>query len=66
MDVSFCDSREAKLLDNLIEAIEEEDVDKFTNFTYEYDSISKLDNWKTTLLLRVKKALQQAGEDDLT
>lgn len=66
MDVSFCDSREAKLLDSLIEAIEEEDVDKFTNVTYEYDSISKLDNWKTTLLLRVKKALQQAGEDDLT
>ena len=49
MDVSFCDSREAKLLDSLIEAIEEEDVDKFTNVTYEYDSISKLDNWKTTL-----------------
>lgn len=48
-----------KLLDN----IEESNVDGFSEAIREYDSISRLDQWYTTILLRVKKGLE--GEPDL-
>mmetsp|Transcript_14822 Transcript_14822/g.21604 ORF Transcript_14822/g.21604 Transcript_14822/m.21604 type:complete len:290 (+) Transcript_14822:70-939(+) len=62
-DVSFGDSRECKMLQDLAEACEECDVEKMTDAVAEYDSISKLDKWKTTLLLRIKTALK---DSDLT
>jgi len=37
-------------------------VDAFTEAVKAYDSISRLDNWYTTMLLRVKKSM---AEDDL-
>ena len=52
MDYTFGSSRECKLLDDL------------TNDVFEYDSISPLDPWKTTMLLRVKKTLGGAGEEE--
>lgn len=63
MDVSFADTRECKLLQDLGEAVEECDVEKLTDAVAEFDSISKLDKWKTTLLLRIKTALK---DSDLT
>lgn len=45
----------------LMEALKEEDVDTFTDAVKDYDSISRLDQWTTTMLLRVKKTM---GEDD--
>lgn len=60
---AFQDSREYKLLKTLIENIEEENVDGFTDAVKEYDSISRLDEWHTTLLLRVKRQLN--GNPDL-
>ncbi len=45
-------------------AIEENNVEEFTKALKEYDQISRLDNWCTTLLLRVKKTLDD--EPDLT
>ena len=32
-----------------------QDVEKFTDAIYEFDQISKLDKWKTSLLLRVSR-----------
>ncbi len=58
MDPTFSNQREYKFLKELIEAIESSDVDSFTNAVIEYDAITKLDQWKTTLLLRAKKALK--------
>ncbi|KAL4239077.1 hypothetical protein ACF0H5_003780 [Mactra antiquata] len=58
----FADSRECKLLKNLVSACEEEDADTFTDAIKEYDTISRLDQWTTTMLLRVKKRINQ---DDL-
>jgi len=40
-------------------ACEEADVDRFTNAVYQYDQVTKLDNWKTGVLLRIKKALEE-------
>ena len=47
----------------LADACEEGDVEKFTNVLSEYDSMTKLDPWKTSILLRVKKRIP---EEDFT
>lgn len=43
--------------------MEENDVEGFTEVVKDYDSISRLDQWFTNILLRVKKQLEQ--EPDL-
>jgi len=60
---AFTDARECKLIRSLVAALEEQDVDAFTNTVAEYDSISRLDAWHTALLLKVKKGIPV--EDDL-
>ena len=47
----------------LISACQEQNVDQFTEAVRDYDSISRLDQWYTTMLLRVKKTIE--GEGDL-
>ncbi|KXJ22338.1 alpha-soluble NSF attachment protein [Exaiptasia diaphana] len=64
MHAAFQDSRECKLLKNLLEAQEEQNVEAFTEAVQEYDSISRLDQWLTTILLRIKKSMNE--EPDLT
>eukprot|EP00033_Pygsuia_biforma_P001116 GCRY01001273.1.p1 GENE.GCRY01001273.1~~GCRY01001273.1.p1 ORF type:complete len:285 (+),score=48.90 GCRY01001273.1:121-975(+) len=58
IDVSFPSTRECKFLQDMLEAVEEGDVEKFTAIVYDFDNISKLDSWKTTMLLRVKNNIQ--------
>merc|ERR1712025_329755 len=60
---AFGDSREAKLIKAIVEHLEQQDVEAFTETVKEYDSICRLDSWVTTLLLRVKKSLSEP--DDL-
>jgi len=57
-DASFPGSRECKFVEELIAAVEKYDVDAFTQAVVEYDSVSKLDNWKTKILLKIKQHLQ--------
>jgi alpha-soluble NSF attachment protein len=64
-DGSFATSREGQLLINVVKTVEDGDVEAFTNAVYEYDSISKLDDWKTGILLKVKNSIKE-DEDDLT
>lgn len=52
---AFQDSREYKLVKTLCEQLEEQNIDGFTETVKEYDSISRLDQWYTTILLRIKK-----------
>jgi|TARA_B110000305_G_C19439475_1_gene640967 alpha-soluble NSF attachment protein len=69
IDPSFGGSREHKLLGDLASAAEEGDADAFTGALAEYDSMSRLDPWKTKMLLRAKKHMAKAieeEEDDLT
>ncbi|XP_078216362.1 alpha-soluble NSF attachment protein isoform X3 [Callithrix jacchus] len=64
---AFSDSRECKLVKKLLEAHEEQNVDSYTESVCpqvkEYDSISRLDQWLTTMLLRIKKTIQGDEED---
>jgi len=60
---AFGDSREAKLIKTLCSEIENQDVEGYTEAVKGYDSISRLDTWYTTMLLRVKKTM--AEPDDL-
>lgn len=53
----------ARVLQVLIAAHAEQDSDAFSEAIRAYDSISRLDQWYTTLLLRVKKGMD--GESDL-
>ncbi|KAF5752606.1 Alpha-soluble NSF attachment protein 2 [Tripterygium wilfordii] len=68
LDPTFSGTREYKLLAGIAAAIDEEDVAKFTDVIKEFDSMTPLDAWKTTLLLRVKEKLKakELEEDDLT
>ncbi|GJT03963.1 alpha-soluble NSF attachment protein-like protein [Tanacetum coccineum] len=68
LDPTFSGTREYRLLADLAAALDEEDVVKFTDAVKEFDSMTKLDEWKTTLLLRVKLLLKakEDEEDDLT
>lgn len=54
---NFTDSRECKFVTTLIGRLEENDIDGFTAAVADYDSISPLDNWYTSLLLRIKQTI---------
>ncbi|XP_055342999.1 alpha-soluble NSF attachment protein-like [Paramacrobiotus metropolitanus] len=60
---SFQDTREYGLLKKVLGCMEDSNVDGFTEAVREYDSISRIDQWTTQLLLRAKRTL---GEADLT
>lgn len=49
---------------NLLVAQEEQNAESFTEAVKEYDSISRIDQWLTTMLLRIKKGMNE--EPDLT
>ncbi|KAL0805573.1 hypothetical protein Bca101_098064 [Brassica carinata] len=68
LDPTFTGTRECKFLSDLAAAIDEEDIAKFTDVVKEFDSMTPLDSWKTTMLLRVKEKLKakELEEDDLT
>ncbi|XP_031626677.1 alpha-soluble NSF attachment protein [Contarinia nasturtii] len=57
---AFQDQREYKLVKTLCEHLEESNIEGFTDAIKDYDSISRLDQWYTTILLRIKK---QYNED---
>ncbi|KAF5301127.1 hypothetical protein FQR65_LT08957 [Abscondita terminalis] len=56
---TFKDSREYSLLQTLIEHLEKQNVDSFTDAVKEYDSMERLDQWYTTILLRIKKQMNK-------
>ncbi|KAJ3343649.1 nuA3 HAT complex component nto1 [Gonapodya sp. JEL0774] len=58
MDVTFASTREFTFLKDLIDAVEAGDEQLFTDTVFEFDRMTKLDAWKTTLLLRAKKSLE--------
>jgi len=62
MDSSFASTREFKLLNSIAKACEELDVEQFTAAVVDFDSVSKLDNWKTSILLRIKNTIKHEDE----
>lgn len=63
-DVTFPSTREAKFLTALTEAVEAGDEEAYTAAVVEFDQITKLDNWKTAILLKIKRVVQ-SDEDNL-
>ncbi|KAL0249436.1 hypothetical protein GEMRC1_004668 [Eukaryota sp. GEM-RC1] len=61
-DASFSSTREFELANGIVEACQSGDEDKFTASVYEYDTISKLDDWKTGICLKIKQHLE---DDDV-
>lgn len=62
MDYTFGNSRECKLIEKLMQCLDDYDVDAFTDAVYDFDQISTLDPWRTARLLNVKQTIQKAGE----
>lgn len=64
-DLQFAGSREANLLDGCREALAAADEKAFATAVAEFDSLTRLDTWKTNMLLRVKRRLQarSAGQE---
>lgn len=63
LDNSFVQTRECKLLNDLTEAVEQGDQEAFSDKLYQFDQMSKLDKWKTKILLRIKDGIEEQGED---
>ncbi|TGZ85052.1 alpha-soluble NSF attachment protein [Ascodesmis nigricans] len=65
--------RELMLLQNLLQAVEEQNGEMFSDHLFNYNQVNTLDAWKTELLLRVKNTLsaappvhEETGEVDLS
>jgi alpha-soluble NSF attachment protein len=64
LDITFDGSRECKLLQDCATAMDGGDQQAFTNAIAEYDSLTRLDPWKTSLLLTAKKLIVSRENDD--
>ncbi|PYH94609.1 vesicular-fusion protein Sec17 [Aspergillus ellipticus CBS 707.79] len=63
IDTTFASTREHQLLIDLVQAIEAGDQEAFADKLFQFDQLSKLDKWKTTLLLRIKSNIEEQTED---
>lgn len=63
MDPTFASQREHQLLVDVLGAVQEGDQEKFADKLYAYDQMSKLDKWKTTILLRIKGQIEEADNE---
>uniref|UniRef100_A0A0N4ZJW4 Alpha-soluble NSF attachment protein n=1 Tax=Parastrongyloides trichosuri TaxID=131310 RepID=A0A0N4ZJW4_PARTI len=61
---AFSESRECKLIKDIIAALEAQDADGFTASVKNYDKISRLDNWHTALLVKIKKSCKEGDDED--
>lgn len=61
-DVTFPSTRESKFAQHVMDACEQGDVEAFQEAVFNYDQVTKLDNWKTGVLLRIKKGLESEVE----
>mmetsp|Transcript_10536 Transcript_10536/g.24969 ORF Transcript_10536/g.24969 Transcript_10536/m.24969 type:complete len:314 (-) Transcript_10536:485-1426(-) len=64
LDYTFSESREGKLALELTEAVKGFDVEGFSTSCFEYDRISKLNPWQTSILVKVKRSIDEGGDGD--
>lgn len=62
LDTTFSSTRECKFVNILIDAVEAGDQEAYTAAVYEFDQVTKLDNWKTNILLKIKKSIAEADD----
>mmetsp|Transcript_20718 Transcript_20718/g.49229 ORF Transcript_20718/g.49229 Transcript_20718/m.49229 type:complete len:87 (+) Transcript_20718:650-910(+) len=60
-DINFPDTQECKLLQGCVQAMEDEDVEAYTQAVFDFDQIKKLDKWRTSMLLKTKKKMSAGG-----
>lgn len=63
MDPTFAAQREHMLLNDLCEAVDAKRQDQFTDKLFQYDQVSKLNKWMTTLLVSIKNAIEEADDE---
>ncbi|KAK2070887.1 hypothetical protein P8C59_005349 [Phyllachora maydis] len=63
LDPTFASTREHQLLTDLLAAVQSGKQEEFTDKLFAYDQMSKLDKWKTALLLKIKNQIQEAEDD---
>ncbi|KHJ81657.1 hypothetical protein OESDEN_18655, partial [Oesophagostomum dentatum] len=56
---SFSDTREAKFIKELIACLEDGNEELFTDTVKSFDKISRLDQWHTGLLVKIKRAISK-------
>lgn len=59
MDATFSSTRECEFLLKLLQDLENGEVDSYTQHVVDFDNLTKLDSWKTTILLRIKKSIAE-------
>ncbi|KAK0639284.1 soluble NSF attachment protein [Cercophora newfieldiana] len=62
-DPGFGSQREYQLLVDLTEAVEEGNQEAFTDKLYAFDQMSRLDKWKTEILVRIKNQIEEADNE---
>ncbi|KAK4154125.1 soluble NSF attachment protein [Chaetomidium leptoderma] len=62
-DPAFAGQREYQLLTDLADAIEAGNQEAFTDKLYAYDQMSRLDKWKTEILVRIKNQIEEADNE---
>jgi alpha-soluble NSF attachment protein len=64
LDYTFGSAREGTLATQLIDCVEGMDPDGFSTACFEYDRVSKLDPWKTSMLVKIKRTIDDGGNPD--
>ena len=57
-------TREVKLIEDLMGAFKEDDMDLYSDTVFRYDEIYKLDNWTAKVLLDVKNIMKNGPGGD--
>ena len=57
-------TREVKLIEDLMNAFKEDDMDLYSDTVFRYDEIYKLDNWTAKVLLDVKNIMKNGPGGD--
>lgn len=65
LDYTLADSREGKFVCSLVQSMEDTDTEGFATACFEYDRISKLDSWKTSMLVKAKRHIESMGDGGL-
>jgi alpha-soluble NSF attachment protein len=67
LDYTLSESREGKFCRSLVECVTNYDAEGFATACFEFDRITKLDPWKTSMLVKIKRNIQSdvgGGGDD--
>jgi len=62
-DPGFGGQREFQLLVDLTDAVEEGNQEAFTDKLFAFDQMSRLDKWKTEILVRIKNQIEEADNE---